>query len=194
MADTSNLDDLMSIEYDVIVRQKGARFVVGIEELNLVASGGSVAESMENLNNGKRKLFADMIEFDLLDTLPGPIRAASPAHRLSVVGDILSVARSTVLVILIVGFFAWFSAPFFIDRVVGSATSSIVNAPLTGVVDGWKLRKRIVSALGQVALSVGKLTAARREQMLRDVRTIVSAAQPFADEVRPLYCQSERRL
>ena len=212
MSDTSSLDELMSIEYDVVIRKKGSKYTAGIEELNIGASGASVAECLAELDRKKREFFEELIEFDFADNISAPVRIAQPSPLQASSGNLWSVIRTTVLVTAIVATLSWFATPFFVDRIVGRTTSAvmagplrmmisgidrivsrttntILNAPFEMAVDGEKVRKRIVSTLSAAAESTGKLTPARRDQMLRDIRRIVLAVRPFADELRPLYCR-----
>lgn len=172
------LDDV-----DVIVRKKAERFVAGIPQLGLFASGATAAEAVDGLEARKADLIASLEEAGELDLIASqrlPVARGEPVV-VQRGGDLRSFAAKTGIVVIAV--FAAFalSAGLLIGRVEG-----LVGELKTVKIGGAQFWGGLEKELDRLASSDSDLPEAKKQKLLADIRAITARWRPFVIELQSI--------
>jgi hypothetical protein len=168
--------------FDVIIRHAGEDYVAGVPNLGIYTRAPTAAAALAALE-ARRTALSDEIEAAGIIE-PFPQLAASQPHQRSLDSLGLFAAKTLIVFILLTAAVAG-SGAFVIDR-VSQATG---DSTLSGGPRFWsKLEEDLHTAAGP-----GKdLPEAKKQQLLADIRVLVTRWRPFVAEIAPLFDREPR--
>lgn len=190
---TPSLDELLKIDYEIKVRRKKEnKYIAGIEDLGIFANHTTISGAIDLLEIKKRDLFEDLIENEAVDSLPEPSRGWRGKEQ----GGSGSIqVRSALLIAAI--FFGGF---LILGGLATMAISPVVNRiteearGIASKADPGNIMRKVAPALKYFTTQMQFVSPEKREEVLRDLRETVEVLQPFASEIRSLFCQSTRTI
>lgn len=166
-------------EYKAVLSGSEGRYVLYIRELGILASGPDVATAHRELEEKKRQIFSEFKDAGIAGELPpsdaDQADTAGTRHKNFAIRTLIVMAAALVVVV---------TATVGARSVITAGVDAVKIKP--GEIHLKLLEDKLIATLHAAADPRNDYSAEKREQVLRDLRTIVERYKPFADEVRPL--------
>lgn len=168
--------------FDVIIRHVGDGYVAGVSNLGIYTRAPTAAAALAALEARRTALSGEIEAAGIVEPFPQLV-ASQPRQRLL---DSLGLfAAKTLIVFILLTAAVAGSGAFVIDR-----ASQAIGAPtLSGGPRFWaKFEEDLHTAAGP-----GKdLPEAKKQQLLSDIRALVTRWRPFVAEITPLFDREPR--
>lgn len=186
-----SLDELLKIDYEIIIRRKkDNKYIAGIEDLGIFANHTNISGAIDLLEGKKRDLFKDLIENEAVDSLPEPTQGRRGREH---GGGGAFTVRSALLIaaiffggLLVLGGLATMAISPVVDRISEEARGVVSKA------DPGNIIRKVAPALKYFTTQMKFVSSEKREEVLGDLRETIRVLQPFANEFRPLFCPTTR--
>lgn len=175
-----------NLDFRVLVKQIEGAFVCYIPDLKLIASAPNIEQCYQDVMRQKERLLELYKRSDLLSEIPLPTMGSQqnvssdltirPAGK----RGLLVVSAAFLLVILIVG-------PIWKVKNAINGMQHNFQVASEYMARPSKLYDPLSRMLHDAAYSASLITPERKVQIRNDLRTLVQALKPFADELRPLF-------
>jgi len=166
-----NLEYYQSLNYHVIVKKSGSKFLLYISELGLITESAGIEEGYRNLELQKTELFRKLIEIDASDEICLP-RWHRGTSKLFCELKIFIVKFVTALLILSIG-------------------SGIIVLVAMKKISGMQQKGQILSAAGDMINNVlnkaERLSPESKNGLRMRMRIIAANLKPITDEIHILF-------
>jgi hypothetical protein len=166
-------------EFDIVIRNKGAKVSAGIPQLALWATASDAHEAINALEQKRATFLADLAEAGGLDDLeprPYTVRSASPPRA--------ELAQFTLKGLIIIGLIAGL---FTLSGAWLVATTKEYTK-----VGGAQFWEKMEHELDRAADPASDLPAEQKRKLLAQIHVIVERLRPFVAEIAPLFAEFQK--
>lgn len=171
----NKLEELMKVNYQVLLQKNGENFTLIIPELNLIAKALDLISAYQNLENRKKELFVDYIKIGATELLPLPSKQLLRPRTKSIRTLIAKLAIFGVLLLVVV-------------QVLSISIKGKVNSVKEQLFD----IDNKISFANDIAQRLQKTEPEKRQELLSSLRIITNELKPFANEVRSIFTGDEK--
>lgn len=173
------LDYYKNIQYDVVVRKKGDRYIVFIPELSLAEEDTTLNQAYEKLEKEKENYFRKMIEWGYQDYIRKPGGTKKEKKDVNDLSPFF--IKFAIVLITLLMFFAF----------TGMATLNVASELIKNKVK--TLLKEPDRFLVKFNEMMANKTDEQKEELKRQVRHAVENIKPYADELGVLFKEDNSR-
>jgi hypothetical protein len=176
-------------QFDIVIRRSGRQYSAGIPALGLFVSAADRPSALAALDDKRTRFEGELAAADMRDLVAAPRRDdyADPRTARSPVGEI---GRFSLKAIIVAALFA------VVIVVSGTLLASqfdegLKNARELTKIGGAPFWSKLEQELARAADPKTDLAAAKKQQLLANLRVIVQRWRPFVAEIAPLFSNDQ---
>lgn len=168
--------------FDVVIRRTDDGYVAGVSDLGLYARASTAASALAALEARRAALSEEIAAFGVAEPFPPSAQLPTRARSLDALGTFA--AKALIIFTLLTATLAG-SGAFVISR----AFDTFGVANMSGGARFWAKFEEDLHAAAQPGKDIPE---AKKQQLLSDIRSLVTRWQPFVAEISPLFDREPR--
>lgn len=168
------LNYLNSLKYDILLRQKKGLFYLIIPEIPLIASGKSLEEAYNDLNEQKQSLFNNILDNEDYEEI------AFPRRKRKVQETLYQLKIFTYKLIIII----------FLVGIVFAGTGIVIKSKVSKI-SGSNITRMVSMSIRQEMERLAGAPESAKEERRMKIRRFFESLQPLVDDFRDVFSVSE---
>ncbi len=165
-------------DLDVVVRHRNGRYLAKIPHIGLYATADSLPKAIEALEAKKQSLREELSQAGALDEISAPW---SPQQRGTIASLVLFSAKMLILLVV------FMVAVVYTGRVFDRRMEEFRQSTKIGGAAFWTSLER---QLARAAEPESEMSAAKKQELLANLHTVVERWRPFVHEAQLLFSEN----